>query len=106
MTWQVGSCIFDEPSRPSFHNASFIAIDISAMTPPEQFEQRLQRLIDEIHSTKTAAGVERVLLPGEREWALRKKAQTQGIVLPADVIDKIRQAAVHAGILSPIEFQN
>ena len=106
MTWQVGSWIFDEPSRPSFHNASFIAIDISAMTPPEQFEQRLQRLIDEIHSTKTAAGVERVLLPGEREWALRKKAQTQGIVLPADVIDKIRQAAVHAGLLSPIEFQN
>jgi len=23
MTWQVGSWIFDEPSRPSWHNASF-----------------------------------------------------------------------------------
>lgn len=104
MTWQVGSWIFDDASRPSFHNASFVAIDIAAMMPPEQFEQRLQRLIDEIHATKTAAGVERVLLPGEREWSLYQKAQTAGIVLPQDVVDKIGQAALHAGIPAPTEF--
>ena len=101
MTWQVGSWIFDDPSRPSFHNASFIAIDIAAMVPLEQFEKRLQRLIDEIHATKTAEGIERVLLPGEREWALHRKAQTAGIVLPHDVIDKIAQAAAHVGMKSP-----
>ena len=105
MTWQVGSWIFDAPSRPSFHNASFIAIDISAMVPPEQFEQRLTRLIDEIHVTKTAEGVDRVLLPGEREWSLYHKAQTTGIVLPADVVEKIAAAATHAGIEPPRELR-
>jgi ureidoglycolate dehydrogenase (NAD+) len=105
MTWQVGSWIFDDPSLPSHHNASFIAIDVAAMAPPEQFEQRLQRLIDEIHATKTATGVERVLLPGEREWALHKKAQTAGIILPPDVIEKVILAASHAGIECPREFQ-
>ena len=106
MTWQVGSWIFDDPSLPSCHNASFIAIDVSAMVPPEQFAQRLQRLIDEIHSTKTAAGIERVLLPGEREWSLHKKAQISGIMLPPDVIEKIHLAASKVGIECPVEFRN
>ncbi len=103
MTWEVGSWIFDDPANPSFHNASFIAIDISAMVQPEQFEQRLRHLIDEIHATKTADGIDRVLLPGEREWALQRKAQTTGIVLPQDVIDKLSQAASHVGIPTPLE---
>ena len=102
MTWQVGSWIFDDASKPSFHNAAFIAIDISAMGPPEQFEKRLQRLIDEIHATKTAPGIKRVLLPGEREWELHRHSQTAGILLPADVLEKLEQAAKHAGIPSPI----
>jgi LDH2 family malate/lactate/ureidoglycolate dehydrogenase len=102
MTWQVGSWIFDDASKPSFHNAAFIAIDISAMGPPEQFEKRLQRLIDEIHATKTAPGIKRVLLPGEREWELHRHSQTAGILLPADVLEKLGQAAKHAGIASPI----
>ncbi len=102
MTWQVGSWIFDDPARPSYHNASFIAIDVGAMVPLDQFEQRLQRLIDEIHATPTAGGVERVLLPGEREWAQRRKSQTEGISLPQDVIDKLRQAAAHVGMESPL----
>jgi ureidoglycolate dehydrogenase (NAD+) len=101
MTWQVGSWLFDEPAKPSLHNASFIAIDVGAMVPLEQFEERLQRLIDEIHATKTAEGIERVLLPGEREWGLYQRAQSAGIVLPQDVMDKITQAAAHAGLDSP-----
>ena len=106
MTWQVGSWIFDDPALPSSHNASFIAIDIGAMVPREQFDQRLQHLIDEIHAAPTAAGIERVLLPGEREWALSRKAQAEGIILPKDVRDKIVLAAAHAGIEPPVEFRD
>lgn len=93
MTWQVGSWMFDDTSRPSWHNASFIAIDIASMVPPEQFEKRLRTLIDEIHGSATAVGVERVLLPGEREWALQRRAQTEGIALPADVLAKLNGVA-------------
>ena len=102
MTWQVGSWIFDDPACPSYHNASFIAIDVGAMVPLEAFEQRLQRLIDEIHATPTADGVERVLLPGEREWAQRRKSEAEGIFLPQDVIDKVRHAAAHVGMEAPL----
>lgn len=98
MTWQVGSWIFDEPSRPSWHNASITVIDVAAMAPPQEFQPRLRRLIDEIHAAPTAQGVERVLLPGEREWANYHRAQVQGIDLPTDVLDKLRQAAELTGV--------
>ncbi len=100
-TWQVGSWMFDEPSRPSWHNASFIAIDIDAMVPREKFAARLQQLIDEIHAAPTAAGIDHVLLPGEREWSLHQKAQSQGIDLPDDVREKLTQAAALVGIAVP-----
>ncbi len=101
MTWKVGSWMFDEASLPSWHNASFIAIDIAAMVPPEQFEKRIRELVDEIHATPTADGVDRVLLPGEREWDFYRKVQTTGIALPQDVIEKLMQAAELTGVAFP-----
>ena len=101
MTWQVGSWMFDEPSLPSYHNASFIAIDIGAMVPREQFEKRIRGLIDEIHATPTAEGVERVLMPGEREWGMYHNALQSGIALPQDVIEKLSQAAEFTGVAFP-----
>ena len=98
ITWEIGSWIFDEASKPSRHNASFIAIDIAAMVPPEQFEQRLRKLTDEIHGAATADGVERVLLPGEREGALFRRARTEGIALPADVVAKLVVVAKEFGV--------
>jgi LDH2 family malate/lactate/ureidoglycolate dehydrogenase len=98
MTWQVGSWIFDEPSRPSWHNASFTVIDVAAMSPTGEFQQRLRRLIDELHAAPTAPGVDRVLLPGEREWNNYRLAQIQGIHLPADVEGQLRLAAETTGV--------
>ncbi len=89
-TGQVGSWMFDDPARPSWHNASFVVIDISAMTAPGTFEARLRKLIDEIHAAPCAEGVERLHLPGEREWVLHRRALGDGIDLPADVREKLR----------------
>lgn len=98
ITWEVGSWIFDEPSKPSWHNASFVAIDVATIASPEVFAERMRKLIDEIHSAPTAEGVERVLLPGEREWALHRRAQTNGINLPADVLAKLKAVADEYGV--------
>ena len=98
ITWEIGSWMFDDTAQPSRHNASFIAIDIAAMVPAEQFKQRLRKLIDEIHSAATADGVERVLLPGEREGILLRRAQLEGIALPPDVIAKLEVVAKEHGV--------
>lgn len=105
MTWQVGSWIFDEPSRPSWHNASFLAIDIGQIAGRKAFDARLKRLIEEIHQAPAAAGVEHVLLPGEREWQKRRIALAEGIDLPADVVEKLEQAAAKVSLPSPFSSE-
>jgi ureidoglycolate dehydrogenase (NAD+) len=102
MTWQVGSWMFDEPSRPSWHNASFTVIDAAAIASRELFDARLRSLIDELHSAKTADGIQQILIPGEREWNNYRRALESGIVLPADVEEKLNLAASLTGV-SPIQ---
>ena len=70
------------------------------MTSEAEFQQRLRHLVDEIHAAPTADRVERVLLPGEREWEHRRRAVRNGIPLPADVLAKLRSISEETG-LSP-----
>lgn len=90
ITWQVGSWMFDPWEKPSLHNAGFIAINVAAMMSADQFTARIKTLIEEIHNSPAADGVEHVLLPGEREWRLRREALECGISLPEDVLAKLR----------------
>ena len=98
ITWQVGSWMFDPPSSPSLHNAGFIVVDIAAIADPEEYQKGLARLRGEIGQARPATGVDRVLLPGEREWATRNQALEHGIRLPADVCEKLAEAARLVGL--------
>lgn len=98
ITWQVGSWIFDPPGRPSWHNASFTVFDVTAFASREEFQTRLRTLIDELHASPTAEGVERVLLPGEMEWSRYHLALQQGVALPLDVEESLQRAAELTGI--------
>lgn len=98
-TWDVGSWIFDPASRPSWHNASMIVMDTAVIAATQaEFDERLRKLIDEIHAAPVAEGVPQVLLPGEREWAAFHRSQSAGISLPPDVLAKLREAAALTGI--------
>ncbi|MCA9062765.1 MAG: Ldh family oxidoreductase [Planctomycetaceae bacterium] len=92
MTWQVGSWIFDSPEKPSRHNASFVVLDVGAIAA-EGYEERIGSLMAEIHAVPTADGVDRVLLPGEREWNNHANAQSMGIPLPPDVVEKLSEVS-------------
>jgi LDH2 family malate/lactate/ureidoglycolate dehydrogenase len=89
ITWQVGSWIGSDPTKPTDHGAAFLAIDIATMMPPDQFAKRVEHLVDEIHRAPTVDGVDRLLVPGEREWNFRRKALAEGIELPPDVVGKL-----------------
>ncbi len=101
LTWQIGSWIFDEPSKPSWHNASFMVIDVGAIAPRAEYDARLKHLIDELHAVPTAEGVDQVLLPGEREWRNFHRAQQEGIPLPADVRAKLQEVSALCGVEMP-----
>jgi len=93
ITWQVASWIHSDPTQSTGHGAAFIAIDVAAIAPREQFNARINDLIREIHAAPAADGVERVLVPHEREWNLRRKALVEGIDLPSDVAGKLTDLA-------------
>ena len=56
MTWDVGSWMFDPTDTPSYHNAGFIVIDTKVIAEQDDYAQRMNKLIDEIHAVETAGG--------------------------------------------------
>ena len=102
ITWKVGSWMWDDGQRPTQHGAAFIVIDPRVLTSPEQFGRRMEGLIDEIHASPRADGVDRLLVPGELEWETYDRAMRDGIQLPVDVVENVGKAAEIAGVASPI----
>jgi LDH2 family malate/lactate/ureidoglycolate dehydrogenase len=98
ITWKVGSWIFDDGKQSTDHGAAFIAIDIKSMMPPDQFVKRMEGLVEEIHNSPRADGVERIYVPGEMEWARYDRAMSEGIALPSDVVASLEEAATMSGL--------
>jgi LDH2 family malate/lactate/ureidoglycolate dehydrogenase len=66
--------------------------------PRTLFLERVDRLIDELHGTPTIAGVDRIMVPGEREFANQQRAQQEPLVLSPDVAQNVRLAAERVGL--------
>ena len=102
VTWKVGSWIFGDPSLPTNHGAAFLAFDLGAMMPADDFRERVDALVKEIHAAPTAPGVNRVRVPGEPEWERRRLALEEGIPLPEDVRGALRKLAVDLALETPV----
>ncbi|MEO7299335.1 MAG: Ldh family oxidoreductase [Verrucomicrobiota bacterium] len=98
VTWKVGSWMWDDGTKPTDHGAAFIAIDVNAMMPAAEFTKRIESLVDEIHQAPRADGVERIYVPGEMEWERHARAVSEGIALPSDVIESLRESAAMTGL--------
>lgn len=100
-TWRVGSWLWDDAAKPTNHGAGFVVIDTNAIMALQEFSKRMELMIDEIHRAPRADGVERLYVPGEMEWERYDRTMKEGMLLPSDVIDSLREAAQIAG--EPIE---
>ncbi len=101
ITWQVGNWMWDDGTRPTGHGAAFIAIDVQSMMPCQKFTDRIEALIQEIHSAPRADGVSRLYVPGEMEWERHARAIQEGIVLPSDVVASLQESADISGACMP-----
>ena len=50
VTWEVLSYTFADPSQPTGHGAAFLAVDIGAIVPLDQFKRRVDHVVREIRS--------------------------------------------------------
>jgi LDH2 family malate/lactate/ureidoglycolate dehydrogenase len=65
---------------------AFVAVDIGAMMPIDDFKRRMDDTIREIKESPKAKGSERIYLPGEMEWERREEALKLGIEFPEAVM--------------------
>lgn len=98
---QVGCWMHGPLDEPSRHAAGFTVFDLDAICDREAYAAAMDGLVREIHEAPTAGGVERVLLPGEREWIRYRAARDRGVVLPADVREKVAATAALLGMAPP-----
>ena len=71
---------YDEPMNTSF---SMLAVDISAFQPVEEFERRMEAMIDKIKSSRLRAPGSQIVYPGERSLAELARRSREGVPLAA-----------------------
>lgn len=96
MTTGVGSWLAGDPSERTHHGAAFLALDVAAVG--SDLPGRIEGLIDEIHAAPRAEGVDRLYVPGEKEWENYDRSVKDGIALPPDVVASLREAAIIADV--------
>src|SRR5262249_48392827 len=98
VTWGVRSWSYDDAALPTLHGAAFLAIDVSCIAPVQEFARKVEAVIEEVHNSPRAEGVDRLLVPGELEWERYDVAVEKGILLPSDVVANLQQASETVGL--------
>ena len=98
---ELGNMI-DGP-QPGQDGHFFAAIDISSFTDPHDFKRRCDAIVDEVHRSRRASGVEQLYTPGEIESEFEAAYSQNGIPLAAatfnDVVAQASALNVDAHIL-------
>lgn len=77
----------------------FLAIDVETLGSPEEFQARVQGLIDEVKATPLAQNASEIFYPGEIEDRNAVRVRDEGgLVLPDQTIEDLRQLATEAGV--------
>ncbi|MCB0189508.1 MAG: Ldh family oxidoreductase, partial [Caldilineaceae bacterium] len=74
------------------------AIKVAAFVDVNEFKERVDKAIREIHDCKAAAGVPRIYAPGEIEVERRIDYETHGIPLNAVTLADVGKAAAALGV--------
>jgi LDH2 family malate/lactate/ureidoglycolate dehydrogenase len=80
------------------YNWLMILIRADAFLSRSTYNKRAAEFVDHVRGTKTAAGFEKVIMPGELETTLAKSAAANGIVIGDGVWDGIVGAAKSVGV--------
>ncbi|WP_300753609.1 Ldh family oxidoreductase [Janthinobacterium sp.] len=90
-----------ESKRQSGCGHMLITIDIGAMMPLAQFEERMATLIADIKNVPLAAGVEQIFFPGELEDIHAAQHRTAGIDITSHTWQSLSRLADETGLALP-----
>jgi LDH2 family malate/lactate/ureidoglycolate dehydrogenase len=90
------------PETPSRTGHTIIVLDPEAFISRDEFDARMQQMINEIHSAPTAPGVARVSVPGEPELEHERESLKHGLELDAFTWETLKETAEQFGRLSEL----
>jgi LDH2 family malate/lactate/ureidoglycolate dehydrogenase len=82
----------------------FIAVNVSAFGDPETFKRRVDGIIGDIHSSRRAADIKRILLPGERAAEAEEHGRAEGIALPQSSLTALAETASRLDVQPPVDL--
>jgi LDH2 family malate/lactate/ureidoglycolate dehydrogenase len=90
--------MYDAWDRPQRVTHLFVAMDPDRWIGRAAFADHVRRFAENVHALPPAAGVERVLLPGEVEEAAAGRAEREGVRLPGPVAADLDELAGELGV--------
>jgi LDH2 family malate/lactate/ureidoglycolate dehydrogenase len=90
-----------DPRERAGQSTLLLAIDPSASLPYETFLDRVDMLIDRIDASPRAAGVERIVVPGERSGEIAGTRGRDGIPLPTARVEELQRLSRELGVELP-----
>jgi LDH2 family malate/lactate/ureidoglycolate dehydrogenase len=75
-----------------------LALDPSAWLPRERFLARVDTLVDQIHASPPMAGIQAVLVPGERAAALAAERERTGVPVVPELSARLRSLGAELGV--------
>ena len=75
----------------------YMALDIAAFEDAARFRRRMDGIIREYRASRLAAGVERVLLPGEMEDEIERRNRRDGVPLNETTVANLAEIAARVG---------
>ncbi len=84
-----------------FLNGVAIALDLAVFGNPDSIRAQADRLGDAVLALPTAAGTERIFLPGERGEGILRERERSGIPLPRGTWDRLLACARQLGVVPP-----
>lgn len=76
----------------------FMAINVEAFTPLEEFRERMSRMIEEIRSSKRHPGFERIWIHGEKGFLTQETRLRIGIPIYKKVLKELNEIADRIGV--------
>ncbi len=79
----------------------FSAWRIDAFRDPGEFKAEMKRVVDTVRGGKPAAGVDEVMMPGDKEARARVDRLANGVPLDAETIEQLAELAKECGVAMP-----
>ncbi|GAA5162603.1 Ldh family oxidoreductase [Pseudonocardia eucalypti] len=76
----------------------YLALDIAAFLPVEEFVRRANQLVDELKATPPAPGASPIRYPGEGEMLAEQRHRAAGLELPAQTVADLDRVAAELGL--------